>query len=125
MGMYTGLQGTIKVNDLYTSYFDLVFIEQESFEEINLPLTEATKVFIEDKYNSSIPFGSLSYMPDEWKFGYGKNENGYYLCCGLKNHNRTIEKFLNFLNEIKAEYYIEVLYEEDESPTIYTNKSIT
>lgn len=122
MGMYTGLRGTIKVSDEYKPYFDLVFLDFKSFEEVNLPPKPSTKRFVEDVRNSFIPFGSICYMPDDWVQEVTvKDNNEYYFCCSLKNYNSTIEKFFDFLNEINAEYLLEYLYEESNVSTFYTN----
>lgn len=122
MGMYTGLRGTITVPDSYVPYFDLIFNDYEDWNDINLPLLPFTKIFLDDNRSSFIPHGDICYMPTDWVHNMNKmDDNSFYFCCSLKNYEHTIQKFIDFLNEIGVLYHLEYLYEECEDSTIYTN----
>lgn len=140
MGMYTGLRVKCIVKKEYRKDIDKLIntddLEWKDLDDITF------KAFAQINRSSMIPFGSLSYMPDEWekptggkdKWGFDEtidtdgfdrffNVDTGVLCfqCSLKNYESTIEIFLNiFLSKIcQKSYHIEKLYEEDGISTLY------
>ena len=114
MGMYTGLRGTVILNDLGRSL---------AANNFDWPSSEvgAIKAFgNEDSRNCFIPFGAHSYMPDEW----GKSHSivvgdKWDFSCSLKNYEGTIDRFISdVLPLIAGSWRLEKLYEESEHPTI-------
>ena len=119
MGMYTGLRGVIRVPTEYKVAFYNVFISRMTWDEVNIPLTENYIIFLQDDRKNFIPLGAISYMPDDWESVAYLKDDMFVFGCSLKNHNNTIGKFIRFLDEIKAEYKLEELYEEFVNPTIH------
>lgn len=119
MGMYTGLRGVIKVPSEYMEAFSNVFISRMTWDEVNIPLTENYVIFLQDGRCDCIPFGVISYMPDDWESVAYLKDDMFVFGCSLKNYNDTIGKFIGFLDEIKAEYKLEELYEEFVNSTIH------
>lgn len=133
MGMYTGLRVNVKIKkeylDVIEEFIDSDWDELEDFYDKNLNLFSRFK-HLERKY--MIPYGSLSYMPEQWddysnertkQFvqGFNKNLGTWSFQCSLKNYDREIEVFIDdVLNEVVEEVYcIEKLYEEESYSTEY------
>lgn len=119
MGMYTGLRGIIRVPTEYMEAFSNVFISRMTWDEVNIPLTENYIIFLQDGRRNFIPLGVISSMPDDWESVAYLKDDMFVFGCSLKNHNSTISKFIKFLDEIKAEYKLEELYEEFVNSTIH------
>lgn len=121
MGDYTGLRGSIVLNEKYSQVFDMM-IECENapyfkWDEI-LP---AGNEYLQDYRNSFIPFGDVCGISDwEYAVKYSREMHTLFFTCSLKNYDRTIESFLrNVLPEIAQSYDLEELYEYDDVPTIW------
>lgn len=115
MGMYTGLRGTIVLNDLGVRVAVSDF-NWESFTNVKQLVD-----FSEDNRAYFIPNGVHCYMPEEWGDSF-VNVHGsvMHFSCSLKNYTGTIEKFIqNVLPVIADEWVLESLYEEDEVATTH------
>lgn len=128
MGMYTGLRCRVKIKEEFIKVVKHV-IETDnwnSWEDAHNKFGFGfLKQFSEASRCNMIPFGSLSYMPDEWDeysnertklFIEGLNEETriWSFQCSLKNYDSTISKFIEIiLNNIVEEIdELEDFYEE-------------
>lgn len=139
--MYTGLRFKGIIKEEYREDIDTLINDKDCFRWGNLK-HELFKEFNKVSRSSFIPFGSLSYMPDDWEVSTGeKDEYGFDILsatdgfnrefdketgflsfqCSLKDYENTIEYFLkNVLTKIcEKSYHIEELYEEDSVSTLY------
>lgn len=119
MGMYTGLRvkayikpeyhemiGSIVGRDVEWKHFDYDFL----------------KTFGNLSRASFIPFGAMSYMPDDWENRniFHKNAGLWDFACSLKNYENEIEAFLdNVLTKISISATAEKLYEEEIESALY------
>lgn len=134
MGMYTGLRlraivkpeyrtmvnGVMDQADEARDWFD--FIEEFPFMEQFSSLGR----------NMFIPFGGLSYMPDEWdddnyvaagvfRRQFNEETGFWAFNCSLKNYDSEIQVFLETVANVilESSEHIEVLYEEWERGELY------
>jgi hypothetical protein len=128
MGMYTGIYFSAKLKPLAAVAIKNALRESDMSEDIFDFWKAVSAIFpIQNDWmtvgrRDFIPFGALSYMPEEWdeiKAGEGLYEDETWnVCCSLKNYANEIEQFLDgvlpfLLKEICTVTYY---YEEDESP---------
>lgn len=128
MGMYTGIYFSAKLKPLAAVAIKNALRESDMSEDIFDFWRAVSAIFpIQNDWmtvgrRDFIPFGALSYMPDEWseiKAGEGIcNDNIWNVCCSLKNYNGEIEHFLDGVLPFLIEEVCEVTYyyEEEESP---------
>lgn len=147
MGMYTGLrmQGIIK--EEFREMIDLLLNHDWTWSdffyrpEFDYGFLAS---FIKLPRNNMIPFGSLSYMPDEWEVlkdnhedfqhswekrkdhpdfeRHFDKETGYFqFQCSLKNYDSEIQCFLNTVVPVifESTTHIEEYYEEWNSSNMY------
>ncbi|OMD76835.1 hypothetical protein [Paenibacillus odorifer] len=117
MGEYTGLRCKLKIKDEFVPLIESMVKDRLDWGDLN---TE--HLFIKDfaEYNRSsfIPYGMLSYMPDEWEEVDHADWNTTFVDkvwtfqCSLKNYEDTIEKFFtDVLPEItEVSLHIETYY---------------
>lgn len=112
MGMYTGLRGTVILNDKGVDMASLKF--DWSASDVG-----SIKAFSEDGRSGFIPFGVHSYMPDCWGESFSLVVgNRWEFSCSLKNYEGTIERFVSdVLPFIADDWNLEMLYEESERST--------
>lgn len=135
MGMYTGLRCKVIIKDQYRALIEKMMSERLDWKELDSGL-DFIEVFSRGFRANFIPYGSLSYMPDEWEDtpkkedgsydwidatatdGFNREfnkETGYWsFQCSLKNYENDIEKFMDLILENIAEkiVHLEKYYEE-------------
>lgn len=124
MGDYTGLRGSIVLNEKYSQVFDMM-IECENAPHFKWDeILPADNVFLKDHRNSFIPFGDVCGIADwEYDVKYSRELHTLFFTCSLKNCNDTIHSFMdNVIPEIADSYDLEDLYEDDDQPTIWRGK---
>ena len=122
MGMYTGLRFEAKLKPFVADAIELVLSEQNLYSLWD-PL--AGIISIDQKWldvgrKDFIPFGSMSYMPDDWvhRNDIYRFSQKWFVCCSLKNYEGEIESFLDLVLPflIDEPCDVEVLYEEWPKP---------
>lgn len=135
MGMYTGLRVRVVIKEEYRELIK----EAMTSEDFGEP-GKGWKQF-KDKYPflstfadkeraTSIPFGALAYMPDEWdeqdafRQVFDEVTGLWRFQCSLKNYGSEIEEFIsNVLSEIVVNSgHVESLYEENSHSELYELK---
>lgn len=118
MGMYTGLRFEAKLKPFVADAIDLVLSEENSYSMWN---ALAGVIPIDRKWlnvgrKDFIPFGSMSYMPDDWYHHNDiyRHDQKWFVCCSLKNYEGEIEDFLKLVLPflIDEPCDAEILYEE-------------
>ena len=103
MGDYTGLRFDAKLNNL-----GMQIIGKLLYGGNPDPGRNCDWQYIADLWNQHewlvewatkdrsnfIPFGAMSYMPDDWIQEAMLADNVWHVCCSLKNYNGEIEQFL-------------------------------
>lgn len=129
MGMYTGLRCKIKVNEKFAPIINEMM--EEGLEWLELhgyhPEHEFLKEFGTGFRPDFIPYGSISYMPDEWEESTEFNRNFdldtriWTFQCSLKNYEKDIQRFFEIvLPRITEEvFHLEYFYEEAIYSTFY------
>lgn len=124
MGMYTGLRCKVKLKSEFVLVIQRL-LETGNWSDLGYDFLDQFSSFSRADF---IPFGDLSYMPDEWeseealKEWDNRIENGCWIFqCSLKNYDDTIEEFFNtVLPHIVTEVnHLEYFYEEMESSVFY------
>lgn len=137
MGMYTGLRCKVKVKEEYRQDIEIL-MEDTGWSDCN---HDIFKNYSKIDRAVFIPFGALSYMPDEWEKKIGESvfdtiatdgfnrefnkETGVWTFqCSLKNYSDTIYYFINdvLTNIVEEVYHLEELYEENEVSDLYEFK---
>jgi len=122
MGMYTGVRCKVIIKEEYRGEIDKLINDKEDWDELSC---DFMKKYGEYSRADFIPYGSLSYMPDEWEdkneeategFNRQFNTKSGYLSfqCSLKNYDSTIEEFFEkVLGKItETIIHLEKFYEE-------------
>jgi hypothetical protein len=132
MGHYTGLRAHVKVHQKFRGLLASLHSDDESMDweksiETNRDSfpdeADSIKRWCEFRRCGFIPFGLLSYMPDDFGCEIDKPDGGsvfdketgsWEFACSLKDYKGEIEFFVtNVLKVISEEiFYCESLYEE-------------
>ncbi|MEH7116158.1 hypothetical protein V7128_01865 [Neobacillus vireti] len=145
MGMYTGIRFKGIIKEEFAPVINIMMEERLYWDDLyNLfPQYDFLGQFSEVDRSTFIPYGSLSYMPDEWE-NIPRTENGSYdyanatdtdgferkfdtetrqwsFQCSLKNYESTIQRFFEIvLPEITEKIlHLEYYYEESIRSTFY------
>jgi len=118
MGTYTGLRGSIRLNQSGVA------------QNLNKAINEGADSIWKSVYKNTgnpiirewckqgrcdfIPRGAVHYMPDEWGDNHYSCQDGVFnFTCSLKNYSGEIEFFIeNIIPLISEDYYLERLFEE-------------
>ena len=119
MGIYTGLRGTITLNDEYADKIrDVMVTDSLFFWRHVLPPGHP---FLDKDRCDSIPYGAVCYMPGDWEDGHAwLNGNEWQICCSLKNYSDEIATFVETVLPLIAKSWdLESLYEEADYPDVH------
>lgn len=143
MGMYTGLRFKAVIKHEFSQMIKTMMEECLDWLELYeiYPQYSFLKEFGEYSRSSFIPYGMLSYMPDEWETdekdwklrkptdGFDKNYNEllrlWSFQCSLKNYNSNIEQFFKIIvpQIVETSLHIEYYYEEWARSTFFELKN--
>ena len=97
MGMYTGLRFEAKLKPIVADAIKLLYKEGNSdgfWESLSRIIPVSNSWLMTDR-RDFIPFGALSYMPNDWEeTPTGIDGQTWKVCCSLKNYGGEIELFL-------------------------------
>lgn len=95
MGMYTGLRFEARLKPIVADAMRLVEGGDDFWEPLSriIPISND---WLNTPRKNFIPFGSVNYMPDDWKRiePVYPTENTWNVCCSLKNYEGEVELFL-------------------------------
>lgn len=120
MGMYTGLRVKAYIKPEYLEMVESIVERDVEWNHFDY---DFLNTFGKLSRASFIPFGAMSYMPEDWKNKnyFYKNTGVWDFACSLKNYDNEIEEFLNnVLTEISISATAERLYEEEIQSALYS-----
>lgn len=138
MGMYTGIRCKIIINEEFSPVIKTMMESDLRWDDLyeEFPQYEFLKQFGEGYRASFIPYGVLSYMPDEWETQPRKKDGSYdfdnfratddferkfdpelrlwSFQCSLKNYDSDIQRFFEIVLPMITEkvIHLEYYYEE-------------
>lgn len=121
MGDYTGFRFKVIVKPEYRQYIKQVLEAMTWLPNDTLPMEEWLQVY----RRNFIPWGSLCYMPTEWKTEeeelgnstYNEETGEWRVICSLKDYDETDIFIENILSNIIESYeYIQTFYEYWDEP---------
>jgi len=130
MGMYTGLRLQVIVKEEYREIIRAMMedSEIEDWHDIlnRYPEMEFIRDFANEQRSHMIPFGTLSYMPDEWETDYWhkvfETDTGYWqFQCSVNYGWVEIRKFIEDVVPVISNkvLHAESYYEEDRYGNMY------
>lgn len=119
MGMYTGLRVKAYIKPEFAEMVSAIVNRDAEWKDFDYPFLEEFKVFSRARF---IPFGAMSYMPEDWynDNGFDIEQGVWNFACSLKNYEGEIDKFLeDVLPNIAITATAERLYEEEAVSALY------
>lgn len=120
MGMYTGIRCKIIINEEFAPVINTMMTEGLDWNDLSVeyPQYDFLNEFGDGYRASFIPYGVLSYMPDEWDTDdferrFDPQTRLWSFRCSLKNYESDIERFFKVVlpkiteRVVHLEYYYE------------------
>ena len=90
MGMYTGLRFEAKLKPFVADAIDLILSEENQYSmwDALAGVIPIDRKWLNVGRKDFIPFGSMSYMPDDWyhRNDIYRHDQRWFVCCSLKNY---------------------------------------
>ncbi|UKS27359.1 hypothetical protein LOZ80_39020 [Paenibacillus sp. HWE-109] len=125
MGLYTSFRCKLKLKDEFLPVIRELMEEGLDWSELETNSEEINEFSTYDRADS-IPFGGLSYAPDEWEqedntIWSRSTENGIWTFqCSVKNSETILEFMRRVVPAISVEsLHLEMFFEEDVYSTMY------